>query len=190
MTHIHEIDTDRLRLRQWKDSDKPAFARLNADAETMRFFPSVLTTQESDALAQKCHDLIAQQGWGVWAAEEKASQTFVGFIGLHIPSEDLPFSPCVEIAWRLSRPCWGQGLATEGARAALAFAFTQLHLPEVVAFTAVRNTRSEQVMRRLGMQRDLHTFQHPALSPGHELREHVLYRAFPAKPTPSATAAL
>lgn len=177
MIQIHEPETARLRLRQWRRSDYPCFARLNADPETMRFFPATLTAAESNALAQRCHDFIEQRGWGIWAVEEKASKTFIGFTGLHIPTDELPFSPCVEIAWRLTRSAWGKGFATEAARAALTFAFAQLALPEVVSFTAVSNIPSQRVMQRLGMERDPQTFGHPSLPSCHPLREHVLYRA-------------
>lgn len=178
MAPIHEIETERLRLRQWRPADAPLFAELNADAETMRHFPARLSAAESNAMAQRCSDLIAQRGWGFWATEVKASGAFIGFIGLHVPVAALPFSPCVEIGWRLCRSAWGHGFATEGASAALAFAFDRLSLPEVVSFTAVGNTRSERVMQRLGMQRDARTFAHPSMAPGHPLREHCLYRAF------------
>ncbi|MDF3831415.1 GNAT family N-acetyltransferase [Cupriavidus basilensis] len=181
MMHIHEIETDRLRLRQWQDSDYPIFARMNADAETMRFFPTTLTVEQSNAMAQYCRDLIEQQGWGVWAVEEKATAAFIGFIGLHIPTDELPFSPCVEIAWRLAITAWGKGFATEGASATLSFAFGQLAMPEIVSFTALNNTPSVRVMQRLGMRRDAQTFEHPSLPSGHTLREHVLYRAFPGE---------
>jgi RimJ/RimL family protein N-acetyltransferase len=177
MTHIHEIETERLLLRQWRPSDFPAFATMNADEEAMRFFPAKLSEQESNALAQRCRDLIEHRGWGFWAAQEKSSNSFIGFIGLHVPTIDLPFAPCAELGWRLARHSWGKGLATEGASAVLAFAFNQLLLPEVVAFTTLSNQRSERVMKRLGMQRDALTFQHPSLPEGHSMREHCLYRA-------------
>ena len=177
MLHIHELETNRLLLRQWHASDFPVFAQMNANEEVMQFFPEKLSAHESDAMAQRCHDLIQQRGWGFWAAQEKSSGAFIGFIGLHVPIADLPFSPCVEIGWRLARPSWGKGLATEGASAALAFAFNELSLPEVVAFTALNNERSERVMKRLGMQRDERTFRHPSLPKGHPLQEHCLYRA-------------
>ena len=169
MLHIHELETNRLLLRQWHASDFPVFAQMNANEEVMQFFPAKLSAHESDAMAQRCHDLIQQRGWGFWAAQEKSSGAFIGFIGLHVPIADLPFSPCVEIGWRLSRTSWGKGLATEGASAALGFAFNELSLPEVVAFTALNNERSERVMKRLGMQRDERTFRHPSLPKGHPL---------------------
>lgn len=172
----HTLDTARLRLRPWQPGDWPAFAALTADAEVMRHFPAPLERAQSDALADEINRRIARQGWGFWAAEHRDTRQFIGFVGLNIPSDTLPFAPCVEIGWRLARPWWGQGLACEGARAALDFAFTQLQLPEVVAFTAVDNLRSQALMQRLGMQRDPATFEHPALPVGHPLRTHVLYR--------------
>lgn len=176
---IHEIETDRLRLRQWRDADYPVFACMNADAETMRFFPATLSVEQSNDLANYCRDLIEQQGWGVWALEEKATAAFIGFVGLHRPTDELPFSPCIEVAWRLVRAAWGKGFATEGASAALSFAFAQLAVPEIVAFAASDNTPSERVMQRLGMRRDAQMFEHPSFPPGHSLRKHVLYRAHP-----------
>lgn len=168
--------TLRVRLRLWQPTDWPAFAALNADAGVMQHFPAPLTRTQSDAMADKVQMLIARQGWGFWAAEHRGTRQFMGFVGLGLPSAPLPFQPCVEIGWRLARPWWGQGLASEAARAALAFAWDTLQLPEVVAFTATANTRSEAVMQRLGMRRDATTFEHPALPPGHPLRAHWLYR--------------
>ena len=183
--------TARLRLRPWQPADWPAFAALTADAEVMRHFPAPLSTAQSDALADELNRRIACQGWGFWAVEHLDTRQFIGFVGLNIPSADLPCSPCVEIGWRLARRWWGQGLASEAARAALEFAFTRLQLPEVVAFTAEGNMRSQAVMQRLGMQRDTATFEHPALPAGHPLRTHVLYRlAAPTAPAaPQAPAA-
>lgn len=131
---------------------------------------------ECDAMAYKCETLIAERGWGFWAVEIKATGVFIGFVGLHIPSSALPFSPCVEIGWRLARPYWGRGYATEAARAALQVGFEHLALQEIVSFTAVRNRRSRAVMERLHMVRDEETFNHPDVPEESGLREHCLYR--------------
>lgn len=170
-----QLETSRLRLRPWRDEDFAPFAALNADAQVMAHFPATLDRAESDVLAARCQSLIEAQGWGFWATEIKASGDFIGFVGLHRPIAELPFSPCVEIGWRLARPFWGQGYASEAARAALSFAFNDLALAEVVAFTSLENRRSQAVMERLGMRR-AENFEHPALPPGHPLREHCLYR--------------
>ena len=181
---IHELETDRLKLRQWRSSDYPMFAAMSADLQVMEFFPNPLTSDESDALASKIEALIAEKGWGFWAVEIKDSQKFAGFVGLHEPMMDLPFSPCVEVGWRLGYEFWGQGYATEAANASLKFAFEKLELTEVVSFTATLNLRcslsgrrpSQAVMKRLKMQNTGKNFDHPNVPIDHPLREHVLYR--------------
>lgn len=176
MTRPHTLRTARLELRAWQPADLDGFARLNADPEVMRYFPAPLSRQDSDHLAQRCQALIEARGWGFWAVASSDTAQFIGFIGLHVPAASLPCSPCVEVGWRLARPWWGRGLATEGAGAALRFGFEQLGLAEVVSFTSVHNSRSAAVMRRLGMRRDAATFLHPDVPVGHWLQEHCLYR--------------
>jgi RimJ/RimL family protein N-acetyltransferase len=171
-----ELETQRLRLRQWRPEDRAPFAALNADAEVMEHFPAPLTRAESDALADRIAQLIERQGWGLWALEERDGGRFLGFTGLAHPGFDAPFGPAVEIGWRLARDAWGRGYATEAARAAAAFAFEALELEEIVAFTAVPNERSRAVMRRLGMRHDpADDFDHPLVA-SPRLRRHVLYR--------------
>ncbi|QLF93004.1 GNAT family N-acetyltransferase [Pseudomonas sp. ABC1] len=175
MAEVIEFETERLSLRQWCPADREPFAALNADPRVMEFFPSALARDESDALADRCQALITERGWGVWAVACKRSQAFVGFVGLHVPSAALPFSPCVEIAWRLGFAHWGRGFATEAAAAVLRVGFDVLQLPEIVSFTAVANQRSRAVMERLGMQAS-GMFEHPEVPEGSPLRRHCLYR--------------
>ncbi|MBE9059897.1 GNAT family N-acetyltransferase [cf. Phormidesmis sp. LEGE 11477] len=175
MTRIYELETDRLRLRQWKEADKLPFAQLNADERVMEFFPQPLSRSQSDALADKIISTFAQKGWGWWAVELKEKHDFIGFVGLNVPSADLPFQPCVEVGWRLDYSYWGYGYATEAARVALAFGFETLALEKIVSFTALVNKRSEAVMRKLGMCKAAQTFMHPDVPVGSELREHCLY---------------
>lgn len=88
-----------------------------------------------------------------------------------------PFTPAVEIGWRLAYEYWGKGYATEGALSCLNYGFGSLNLEEIVAFTAVLNTRSRAVMERLGMHQDpKDDFNHPKLPLDHPLSRHVLYR--------------
>ncbi|WON75820.1 GNAT family N-acetyltransferase [Serratia sp. UGAL515B_01] len=169
-------ETPRLLLRSWQDSDLPAFAAINADPNVMKYFPAPLSRAESDTMAERIRTLIQQQGWGFWAIEVKGGSPFIGFVGLTIPSNDLPCSPCVEIGWRLAAEHWGQGYASEAANCALEVAFNTLNLAEVVAFTAESNHPSRRVMTRIGMTFSGETFEHPRLPPGHPLRKHVLYR--------------
>ncbi|MBL8821877.1 MAG: GNAT family N-acetyltransferase [Planctomycetia bacterium] len=171
------LDTERLILRPWRDSDRVPFAALNADPKVMEFFPSVLTRQESDAQADRIEDHFVRHGFGMWAVEVKGHTPFAGFIGLAHPSYQTHFTPCVEIGWRLAPLYWGKGYATEGARRALQFGFDQLGLEEIVSFTAVGNIGSRRVMETLGMQRNPEDdFDHPLLAKEHPLCRHVLYR--------------
>ena len=173
---MSRLESDRLRLRQWQAADLPAFAEMGADPVVMEHFPARLDRERSDALALRFKTMIDERGWGVWALERKAGGEFIGFVGLNIPSDELPFSPCVEIAWCLAQGYWHQGYASEAARVALRFGFVELDLEEIVAFTSLGNLRSQAVMARLGMRRSPENFQHPALPEGHPLREHCLYR--------------
>lgn len=174
---IIELNTPRLRLRGWSEQDRENLFRMNSSPEVMRYFPSVMDKQQNDqfmdAIIQR---FISQNGWGFWALELKSTQEFVGCVGLNIPSDNLPFSPCTEIGWRLLPEHWRQNYTTEAAVAVIQFAFTQLKLKELVAFTAVPNKPSEAVMKKLGMIKDSESFNHPALPNGHWLQEHVLYR--------------
>jgi RimJ/RimL family protein N-acetyltransferase len=174
---MSELATARLVLRQWRDSDLAPFAALNADPEVMQYMPRCLERSESDALVGRYRERIAERGWDLWALERRDDGSFVGALGLAVATFPAPFTPCVEIAWRLARAQWGQGLATEAAGAVLRFGFQTLALQEVLAFTVPENRRSRAVMARLGMHRDPgEDFEHPRLPPGHRLRQHVLYR--------------
>lgn len=165
----------RVTLRQWIAGDIEAFAAMNADAEVMKFFPQPLTSDESLASFERLKRGIEERGWGLWAVE--VDHDFAGFAGLAEPNFEAHFTPSIEIGWRFRRRFWGQGYALEAAQVALRFAFENLHLREVVAFTARLNGRSQRLMQRLGMTHSpLDDFEHPKLPVGHPLRDHVLYR--------------
>jgi RimJ/RimL family protein N-acetyltransferase len=169
------LRTDRLVLRQWRESDVAPFAAMGADPEVMRHFPSLLTAEQVDAAVARFSHRIATTGWGLWALERDGE--FIGFTGLSVPSFEAAFTPCTEIGWRLARHAWGKGYATEAARAALAFGFERLELPEIVSFTAVQNAPSRAVMERIGMVRDpADDFAHPTLPVDSPVSAHVLYR--------------
>lgn len=171
------IRTERLLLRRWRDADREPFAALNADPAVMEHLPSVLTRVESDALVDRIEAHFDEHGFGWWAVEVKGGEPFVGFVGLTVPTFDAPFMPCVEVGWRLARPCWGRGYATEAALGAVRFGFDTLKLAEIVSFTVPANCRSRRVMERIGMRYDSSAdFEHVRLPVGHRLRRHLLYR--------------
>ncbi|HKV26246.1 MAG TPA: GNAT family N-acetyltransferase [Candidatus Acidoferrum sp.] len=171
------LQTSRLLLRPWCDSDLAPFAQLNADPRVMEFLPAVLSTQESDLLVSRIEKHFLNHGFGLYAAELQQDRSFIGYVGLAVPSFHAKFMPCVEIGWRLSHAYWGHGLATEGARAVVRHAFETLHLDALVSFTVPANIRSRRVMEKLGMTNDpSDDFDHPNFPEGHPLCRHVLYR--------------
>ena len=171
-----EFDTPRLALRVWQERHRAPFAAMNADPEVMRYFPAPLSAAQSDASIDLWCGQFAERGWSNWAVQRLDSGEFIGFIGLSVPRRPLPFSPCVEIGWRLKRSAWGQGFATEGAAACLREGFERLGLEEIVSFTALVNRPSIAVMERIGLRPAHADFDHPALPEGHPLRRHGLYR--------------
>ncbi|WP_135553899.1 GNAT family N-acetyltransferase [Paenibacillus cymbidii] len=172
---IH-IETARLRLRDWKEADLAPFCRMNADEEVMRFMLKPLSTEETTAFYLSIRAEHHECGYGRYAVEEKESGAWIGFIGFRRVTFEAEFAPCIEIGWRLQQAAWGQGYATEGAKACLRHGFGQLGFSEVHSFTATVNLPSQNVMNKIGLQR-VGLFDHPKVEPGHPLREHVLYRA-------------
>ncbi|WP_068471039.1 GNAT family N-acetyltransferase [Candidatus Protochlamydia phocaeensis] len=171
------IQTERLILRPWCEEDIHSFARLNADPRVMEFFPAVKSEHETKEEYCRIQEHFAKYGWGFWAVSLREEPAFIGFIGLRFVDFIAPFTPTIEIGWKLAFDHWGKGYAPEGACAALDYAFEKLHANEVVSFTAVPNIRSRSVMKKIGMVHDPEgDFDHPKLSDGHWLKRHILYR--------------
>ncbi len=172
-----EFETDRLALRQWRQTDLDPFAALCADPRVMKFFISSVHDRETaDLRVEKWSKRLQQNGWGFWAVELKQETTFIGFAGLQVPADDHPYMPCVEIGWRLAYAHWGKGYATEAANGVLNIAFEVLAVPEIIATTAVGNVRSSAVMQRLGMTGPAAVFRFPEVPEANPLSQHVLYR--------------
>jgi RimJ/RimL family protein N-acetyltransferase len=170
------LETARLALRDWREADRAPFAEMNADPAVMEFFYRPLSSEESDALVDVFQAELDESGHCPWAVEELSTGTFIGFVGLHAVPAQLPFAPATEVGWRLARPYWGRGYATEAGAAAVRFGFGTLDLDKVVSFTSALNVRSRRVMGRLGMSHDeADNFDHPNIAEGHRLRSHVLY---------------
>ena len=167
-----ELRTDRLILRRWRDSDREPFAALNADPAVMEHFPGPMTRGASDAFVHRMEAFWNERGYGRWAVEIPGEAACIGFIGV----QEMPFLSRDEIGWRLARPFWGRGYATEGAGAALDDFLERFDREELVSITVPANVRSTRVMERIGLthhpERD---FDHPNFEPGHRLQRHVLY---------------
>lgn len=175
---VTPLRTQRCILRQWREDDLALFAEMNADPEVVEFFPSALTSEQSDAFARRNAEAIERDGHGLWALEVEGR--FAGFVGLNRTAFDTPMGEHLEIGWRLARWAWGKGYASEAARAVLDFAFNELKLSEVFSFTTEKNVRSEAVMKRIGgVRRPDLDFDHPN-TVGWWGQRHIVYRFTPA----------
>lgn len=172
---MYLFKSERLGFRQWQASDLPTFAEMNANAEVLRFFPTLLTTEESNALAERLMKGIEEYGYGFFAVDRLEEGDFIGFIGLINATFEASFTPCVEVGWRLKREVWNKGYATEGAKRCVEYGFETLKLEEIYSFTALPNLASERVMQKIGMQK-IGTFEHPRIADNHLLKNHVLYK--------------
>jgi RimJ/RimL family protein N-acetyltransferase len=146
------IRTDRLTLRSWRDTDREAFAALNADPEVMEDLGGPLDRAESDAKFVRYVAAFEQHGFCRWVLEE-ADGRFLGYTGVMPSRHGHPLGRHADIGWRLVRSAWGQGYATEAARASLRDAFDRGGFKEVLAYTSADNMRSQAVIKRLNMQR-------------------------------------
>jgi ribosomal-protein-alanine N-acetyltransferase len=164
----------RLGFRRYQPSDFARLCELNADPAVMEFFPSTLDEAGTRELVERITQQYTPEGFGWYAVDRLDTDTFIGLIGFLRPRYEAPFSPPVEIGWRLHQDAWGQGFATEGAKACLAFGQDTLGMNKVFSYTPVPNRRSERVMQKLGMEK-VGTFEHPLIDEGHWLRMHVLY---------------
>ena len=176
---METLRTARLLLRQWRDDDIAEFAELSADPAVMRYLVPFADRAAMEAWVAAARKHWQDHGFGPWVVELPGEACMIGVVGLSNLRFALPFAPAVEAAWRLARPHWGQGYASEAARAAIDDGFGRLGLNEIVAFTVPANLASRQVMAKLGMTRDPaedFDFEHPRLPQGHPLRRHVLYR--------------
>jgi len=171
-----EFNTERLAFRAWQDVHRAPFAALSSDPEVMRYFPALVSAEQTNAGIDIWLSQFEECGWGNWAVELLESGEFIGFIGLSVPKRQLPFSPCVEIGWRLKRSAWGNGYASEGAKECLRVGFEVLGLTEIVSFTTLKNLPSRRVMERIGMTNTHTDFEHPAVPEGNALRPHCLYK--------------
>jgi len=169
----------RLGFRNWTDADIPGMTAINTDPEVMRYFPSVVTTEETAAFVCRMQQRFHDTGYCYFATDDLSTGELIGFIGITDQTYAAPFTPCVDIGWRLRRDAWGKGFATEGARHCLEYAFRERGLARVIAVAPLINEPSVNVMKKAGMQFK-GTFRHPALTACERLVDCVYYEALPA----------
>ncbi|MEL7003061.1 MAG: GNAT family N-acetyltransferase [Bacteroidota bacterium] len=176
MNSSYVIKTDRLGLRNWDEQDLDAFSDLNADPTVMRYFPETLTKDQTLAAINRMQKHYENYGFCYFATDVLSTNEFIGFIGLHHQNYEAPFTPCVDIGWRLKKSAWGKGYATEGAKQCLKFGFEKIGLEEIYAIASEINTPSIRVMQKIGMEKAVE-FDHPVLLNNDRLRKCLAYKA-------------
>ena len=171
---MKHIETDRLILRSWRADDLQEFIAMNCNPCVMKYFPALLTAQETEAFYGRIQEEFATKGWGLYAVELKSTGRFIGYVGLHEIGFEAYFTPGVEIGWRLAADYHNQGYATEAAKGVLQLAKSK-GIGRLFSFTATINKPSERVMQKIGMEK-VGEFNHPRLTDASPLCPHVLYR--------------
>jgi RimJ/RimL family protein N-acetyltransferase len=166
-----KLETERLILRPWQEADRLPMAAMCADPEVMWDYERLFDRAESDARVDRYRDAYSRLGYGRFPVLDKRDDKFLGYCGIMPVFDGHPMAPGVEIGWRFTRAAWGQGYATESARACLDHGFTQCGLEAVLSYTRKDNVRSENVMKRLGL-----TFL-PDRTWTHEGHRYVVYVA-------------
>lgn len=173
------LETPRLIIRSWQETDSDLMYLINNDEQVMEFFSKRRTREQSVALMDSLNNAIKETGFGFYALESKEERTCIGSCGLAATKELEPPFPdgTIEIGWRLAPQYWGKGYITEAANALLKYGFKQKRLKEIVSFAVPQNIRSLRVMQRIGMQRDKsRDFDHPRIGDEFShLRPHVVY---------------
>ena len=166
--------SERLGFRNWELSDLDAYTEITTDPEVMEYFPSISTRKLTEAFIKRMQNQQSKNGFCYFAVERLNAQELIGFIGLCEQTFESHFTPCIDIGWRLKKSEWGQGLATEGAKRCLSYAFDEKNLNEVYAVASEINLPSIAVMKKIGMT--LHsTFDHPLLTENERLKPCLLY---------------
>jgi RimJ/RimL family protein N-acetyltransferase len=164
----------RLGFRNWTEPDVPKMIKISGDPEVMEFFPAPATPAQTSDFIHRMKQEFEEKGYCYFAVDLLETGELIGFTGLLAQNYEAPFTPCVDIGWRLSPKYWYNGYATEGAKRCLEYAFFELQLKRIVATAPKINQRSIAVMEKIGMHWKL-DFRHPRLKDHPHLEECVCY---------------
>jgi RimJ/RimL family protein N-acetyltransferase len=166
--------SERLGFRNWTKNDLTEFAKINADLEVMEHFPKPLTEKETAEFIDRLKTHYLKNGYNYFATETLHSGELIGFIGLAFQDYKTDFTPATDIGWRLKKSAWGKGFATEGAKKCLEFGFNKLNLDKIISICTEKNSKSEHVMRKIGMEK-IGEFNHPKLKEYPEYEKCICY---------------
>ena len=174
MKNKYLFKSARLGFRNWKAEDLVEFAKLNADEAVMEHFPKTLSNNEVIEFIGRLKRHFEENGFTYFATEILETKEFIGMIGLALQKYKTEFTPAIDIGWRLKRTAWGKGYATEGAKRCIEYAFNDLAINKIIAVCTVKNGKSENVMKKIGMTKK-GAFNHPELRNHPEYEKHFCY---------------
>lgn len=174
--------TERLGIRNWRKDDLFEFAKMGLDEEVMKYFPSLLSEQQTLNLMERMQVQFEEKDYAYLAVEVLQNQEFIGMIGMSGQKYDIKLddsgevlSEFVDVGWRLKRAAWGKGYATEGARAWMNYGFEKMNIGTIYSVAPVINIASQNVMNKLGFEK-VGEFDHPKIEPSHPTRKCALYK--------------
>jgi len=166
--------SERLGFRNWQEADIPLLAEMNSDPVVMEFFPALQDHQQTIQFVRRMQKQYEEKGYCYFAVDRLDHNECIGFIGLCDQDYKADFTPCVDIGWRLKQTAWHNGYATEGAKRCMDYGLRELHLKKIYAVAPKVNTRSEHIMKSIGMHK-VCEFNHPALHEDTRLNPCILY---------------
>lgn len=173
--HNYIFKSTRLGFRNWHLNDLDTLAKINDDDDVMEFFPFKPTKSDTEDFIFRMQNMQQEKGFSYFAVDLLENNECIGFIGLCEQNYLVDPKPFVDIGWRLKKSTWGKGYATEGAFACLDFGFNKLGLQTIYSVAPEINTKSESVMKKIGMVQ-VEVFDHPKLLNYNRLRRCVLYK--------------
>jgi RimJ/RimL family protein N-acetyltransferase len=166
--------SERLGFRNWTNDDLEEFAKLNSDKAVMEHFPEILSKKEVGKFIDRLKKHYAHNGFTYYATEILETKELIGMIGLAFQEYKTNFTPAIDIGWRLKRKAWGKGYATEGANRCLKYAFDELGINKIIAVCTIKNKKSENVMKKIGMTK-IGEFNHPEMKKHPAYEKHFCY---------------
>ena len=175
MNNKYIFTSERLGFRNWTTDDLIEFTAMNQDKEVMKFFPKLLTENDTLTFIERLQNDYYEHLYCYFATEILSTGEFIGFVGLGKQSYKTKYTPAIDIGWRLKRSAWGNGYATEGAKKCLEYAFINLKINSIISVCTEKNKNSEKVMQKIGMQK-IGFFNHPKLKDYPKLEKCICYK--------------
>jgi RimJ/RimL family protein N-acetyltransferase len=175
LLHAMKLQTNRLRLRPWRDDDLARLFAMNSEPDVNVWLGGPALADRSTSALKLIQKHFEEHGWGILLVEDLAGR-FLGLTGLQPVRSNLSIAPATEIVWRFRTAAWGNGYASEAATAILTNSASYGAPEDIVSIVAAENTRSARTAERVGFRRaPALDFLHPDLHDDNRLRPHHVF---------------